>query len=120
MAEQLQDQDPDDEAEPLDHVSLHEALEASRDVHGDRHPATLTAINNMALLLQDQGRTSEAEPLFREALEAKRDVHGDRHPSTLISVGNMASHSVLVRRDLSDENQNARAFFFLVRFFRPS
>ena len=122
MAEQLQDQDPDDEAEPLDHVSLHEALEASREVHGDRHPATLTALNNLAMLLQDQGRYDEAEPLSREALDASREVHGARHPATLEALNNVAR--VLQAqgrwRDLSDENQNARAFFFLVRFFRPS
>ena len=36
---------------------------------GEDHPDTLLSLNNMALLLQAQGRLAEAEPLFREALE---------------------------------------------------
>ena len=36
---------------------------------GEDHPQTLVSLNNMALLLQDQGRLAEAEPLYREALE---------------------------------------------------
>ena len=39
---------------------------------GEDHPDTLlslNSLNNLALLLQDQGRLVEAEPLYREALE---------------------------------------------------
>ena len=36
---------------------------------GEDHPDTLLSLNNMALLLQAQGRLAEAEPLFRQALE---------------------------------------------------
>ena len=36
---------------------------------GEDHPDTLVSLNNMALLLKDQGRLAESEPLFREALE---------------------------------------------------
>ena len=39
------------EAEPL----FREALAASRETLGDRHPDTLTSINNMASLLKAQG-----------------------------------------------------------------
>ena len=37
-------------------VLYHEALEASRATLGDRHPSTLTSINNLGSLLHDQGR----------------------------------------------------------------
>ena len=36
---------------------------------GEDHPDTLQSLNNLALLLQAQGRLAEAEPLHREALE---------------------------------------------------
>ena len=57
---------------------------------GDRHQHTLVSINNLAVLLETQGKLAEAEPLSREALEAKREVHGDRHPGTLASISNLA------------------------------
>ena len=37
-------------------VLYHEALEASRATLGDRHPSTLTSMNNLGSLLHDQGR----------------------------------------------------------------
>jgi len=47
--------------------------------------------NNLAKLLQDQGKLDEAEPLFREALEAQRHTLGDTHPGTLLRIHNLAS-----------------------------
>ena len=59
----LQDQGKLDEAAPL----FREALDARRATLGDRHPDTLTSINNMASLLQAQGKLDEAAVLRREA-----------------------------------------------------
>ena len=36
---------------------------------GEAHPDTLQSLNNLAALLQAQGRLAEAEPLYREALQ---------------------------------------------------
>ena len=36
---------------------------------GEDHPETLNSLNNMAFLLQAQGRLAESEPLYRQALE---------------------------------------------------
>ena len=51
--------------------------------------------NNLALLLQDQGKLSEAETLYREALEVKRRTLGATHPSTLTSINNLLHYSWL-------------------------
>ena len=51
----------------------------------------LASINNMALLLQDQGKLGEAEPLYREALDGRRRTLGDSHPDTLTSINNLES-----------------------------
>ena len=46
--------------------------------------------NALAILLKDQGKLSEAEPLYREALAGRRKALGDDHPDTLGSVNNFA------------------------------
>merc|ERR1719424_1980044 len=51
--------------------------------------ATSNLINNLGLLLKDQGDLDGAEALLREALEARRETLGDRHPNTLISINNL-------------------------------
>ena len=43
-------------------------------------------VNNLAVLLKDQGKVDEAEPLYRESLAAKKETLGDKHPDTLRSV----------------------------------
>ena len=59
-------------AEPL----LREALEARREVLSERHPNTLTSINDLATLLQAKGLLDEAKTLYEEALKARREVYG--------------------------------------------
>jgi hypothetical protein len=49
------------------------------------------SINNLASLLQDQGKLAEAEPLLRVCLAVRRRVLGEDHPSTLMSIDNLAS-----------------------------
>ena len=71
-----------------------------RETLGNRHPDTLTSIGNLGLLLKDQGKYDEAEPLLREDLQACRETLGDRHPSTLSSIGHLAD--LLRERDQLD------------------
>ena len=52
LAWELQSQGKFDEAEPL----YREALEVSREMLGDRHPDTLTSMNDLGLLVDGQGR----------------------------------------------------------------
>ena len=83
LAKMLYEHGKLDEAEPL----FREALQAYREVLGDRHQSTLASINNLGVLLRDTGSDlGEAEALFREALQAKRETLGDRHLATLTSM----------------------------------
>ena len=49
----------------------------------------MTLINNLGLLLHEQGDLDSAEALLREALEGCRETLGDRHPNTLTSINNL-------------------------------
>jgi tetratricopeptide (TPR) repeat protein len=71
-----------DEAEKLNR----RALEEREKELGDRHPDTLTSVNNLALVLQYQGKYDEAEKLSRRALEGTEKKLGAQHPDTLVSV----------------------------------
>ncbi len=66
-----------------------QALKTRRQELGDDHPATLTSIGNMGVLLVSMGKNEEALPFLREALESRRRVLGDDHRSTLSSINNM-------------------------------
>ena len=75
------------EAEPL----FAEALRLRREELGERHPDTITSLNNYAVALQALGRMDEAEPIYAEALRLRREVLGERHPDTLSSLSVYAS-----------------------------
>ncbi|MDG2185688.1 MAG: tetratricopeptide repeat protein, partial [Mariniblastus sp.] len=68
-----------------------EVLEVSRRTLGDEHPSTLRSINNMGVLLSNEGKYDEAQPYFTEALEVSRRTLGDDHPETLASISNMGN-----------------------------
>ena len=48
------------------------------------------SINNLAGLLDSQGRLEEAEPLCRSALQGSENNLGGHHPQTLASINNLA------------------------------
>jgi tetratricopeptide (TPR) repeat protein len=47
-------------------------------------------MNNLASLLQSQGKSDEAEPMYRQALALREKVLGKEHPDTLTSMNNLA------------------------------
>ncbi len=67
------------------------ALETRRRLLGDDHPDTLTSLHDMAQMLWEQKRLSEAGLYVREALEKRRRVLGDDHPDTLDSLTEMGA-----------------------------
>jgi tetratricopeptide (TPR) repeat protein len=118
LAELLRAQGKYDEAKPLYHQSLairrkvcaiHFAA-SSRDhsckVLGEEHPEVASALNNLAGLLEAQGKYDEVEPLHQQSLAiwrkvcaihfaaSSRDhsckVLGEEHPSVAASLNNLA------------------------------
>jgi tetratricopeptide (TPR) repeat protein len=49
---------------------------------GPDHPHVATSLNNLALLLQDQGNYAAAEPLYRRAIAILEKTLGPEHPNT--------------------------------------
>ena len=71
-------------------VTQRRALAIRRRLLGPSDPEVSASLNNLATVLQVQGRYEEAIPLANEALEIDRATVGDSHPSyfaALIGVG---------------------------------
>ncbi|KAF2787342.1 hypothetical protein K505DRAFT_257913, partial [Melanomma pulvis-pyrius CBS 109.77] len=58
---------------------------------GVHHPDTLASVNNLAVVLDNQGKYNEAEKLLWRALEGREKELGVHHPATLTSVNNLAA-----------------------------
>ncbi len=72
-------------AEPL----LRRALADYERVLGKEHLATLSCLDNLAVLVMHNGDYAGAEPLGRRALEGRERVLGKEHPSTLSTMNNL-------------------------------
>lgn len=57
---------------------------------GERHPATLATMNDLALALDNLGRLDEAERLIRRNVELYTAEKGEEHPDTLSALNNLA------------------------------
>jgi serine/threonine-protein kinase len=62
---------------------LLEVLARSREVLGEEHPETLTALLNLAQNAKMQKKLELAEARYRESLGLSRRLHGEEHPTTL-------------------------------------
>jgi hypothetical protein len=77
---------------------LTHAVEVRTRLLGEEHPATLVAIGNLALVLQEMGELSAARELHERVLVVRRRVLGDEHRETLVSMNNLA----LVVREMGE------------------
>ena len=66
------------------------ALAIREKVLGPEHPDTATSLNNLAVLLQDQGDLAGARPLYERALAIREKALGPEHPDTATSLNNLA------------------------------
>ncbi len=64
-----------------------QALTARRELLGSDHEATLDSIRQMGVLLQGQGRASEAEDYFREGLEHSQRLASEDEAATVQWIG---------------------------------
>ncbi|WQF90432.1 Putative tetratricopeptide-like helical domain superfamily [Colletotrichum destructivum] len=67
-----------------------QALKLKKKVLGPENPPLLNSINNLAEVLQRQGKYDEAEQMHRQTLELREKVLGPGNPSTFVSMDNLA------------------------------
>jgi len=70
---------------------LETALATRRRILGEEHSDTLSTLDNLATVLNAQGRLDEAEPLYRQAIETSRRVLVHRDRQTLKMVSNLCT-----------------------------
>jgi tetratricopeptide (TPR) repeat protein len=75
-----------------------QTLARQEKVLGPEHPGTLTSMNNLALVLNGQGKYEEAEAMHRQTLARKEKLLGHEHPDTLGSVHCLAHLLSTTRR----------------------
>src|ERR1700739_1883881 len=67
-----------------------QVMEIRKKLLGEKHPATLTGMANLASTYRNQGRWKEAEELEVQVMDITKRVLGAEHPDTLTSMGNLA------------------------------
>lgn len=72
------------------HPHLAWALNAQERELGERHPATLATMNDLALVLNNMGHLDEAERLIRRNVDLYVSEKGEEHPDTLSALNNLA------------------------------
>lgn len=76
-----------DEAEPLQV----QVLESRKEVFGERHPETISAISNLADGVRHLGLHGDAEALEIQALQLKNEIHGLKHQDTTITMESLVA-----------------------------
>ncbi len=71
---------------------------------GKEHPETFDSMNDLARILERQGKDDETEQIYRQTLELREKVLGKEHPDTLDSMSNLAS--VLKKQEKYDEAEH--------------
>ena len=76
---------------------MRRALAIAEASFGSHHPNVAVALSNLARLLQDTNRLTDAEPLVRRALAIEEASYGSDHPAVAIRLWVLAG--VLVDTD---------------------
>ena len=70
---------------------MRRAVAMQRELWGSEpYPDYAAAVNDLGLLLRDQGEYDESERLLRESLAMERRLVGDKHPGMALALNNLA------------------------------
>jgi hypothetical protein len=64
-------------------------LEESKKILKAERPNTLISVNNLALVLQDQGKYKKTEKIYRRDFEGNEKMLEIKYPNILINVSNL-------------------------------
>ncbi|OOF94182.1 hypothetical protein ASPCADRAFT_516466 [Aspergillus carbonarius ITEM 5010] len=68
-----------------------QVMELCKQILGAEHPKTLTNMNELVIIYQNQGQWKRAEELGIQVMELRKQILGAEHLSTLTSINNLAS-----------------------------
>jgi hypothetical protein len=71
-------------------IMFRRQLELCKKGLGEEHLVTLVSMNNLALLLNSQGRSDEVEAMQLRVLELRKTVLGEEYLGALVSMNNLA------------------------------
>jgi tetratricopeptide (TPR) repeat protein len=97
---------------------MRRALSIGENSLGPDHPAVAIRLNNLATLLQDTNRHTEAEPLMRRALSVDEKSFGPEHPEVARDLNNLATLLVTTNRIAEAEPLMRRVLAILLDFTR--
>jgi len=75
-------------------LHLKRAFEIRLEQHGERHLATLTAMDQLGSLYISRTQFDKAFPLLSKALDGRKELLGEAHPDTLKSMLSLATRCV--------------------------
>ncbi|CAN0523818.1 unnamed protein product, partial [Ectocarpus sp. 12 AP-2014] len=73
------------------------------------HSVAVASLNNLAVLLSEQGDAEQAEAFHRRALRAREVVHGPDHPDVPLLLSNLAGTLYIQGKDSEAEPLHQRA-----------
>jgi hypothetical protein len=79
-------------------------LQACRGLLGKEHPATISAMSNLASTLGNQGQLDKAARMQKQVLEKRKRILGEEHPDTISAMNNLAI--TLRQQSLQDQEQS--------------
>ncbi len=68
---------------------LEQSLKIRMDLYGEEHPQTIISMNNLAMILWENGQFSESKILFTRSLEASKKVFKEDHLDVIITLNNL-------------------------------
>jgi tetratricopeptide (TPR) repeat protein len=86
LAWAIRERDPNEAIPPM-----RRAVAMQRELWGSEpYPDYAAAVNDLGLLLRDQGEYDESERLLRESLAMEQRLVGDKHPAMALALNNLA------------------------------
>lgn len=76
---------------PEAETRFRQALALAERLYGENHPALCPVLSNLASVLRDSGRTTEAVALWRRGIAVTENANGSRHPELLAPLHNLAT-----------------------------
>src|SRR5262249_46945734 len=67
-----------------------QALDLRKQLYGERHYHVGASLNNLALVVADQGDLPRPRQLHEQALALFKQLYGDRHPDVAAALNNLA------------------------------